>query len=77
MRNEELNNLYNSPNFIRLIKSRKMNWAKSVERYGENRGAYKSWVGRPEQTELMEDTGEDEMMLKWIVMIFGEVHELV
>jgi hypothetical protein len=34
---EELDDLYNSPNIIRVIKSRKIIWAKPVARYGENR----------------------------------------
>jgi hypothetical protein len=32
LHNEELNDLYSSPNFIRVIKSRKMRWAGLVER---------------------------------------------
>jgi hypothetical protein len=46
--NEELNDLYSSPNTIRVIKSRTMRWAGHVARMGEERGAYRILVGRPE-----------------------------
>jgi hypothetical protein len=37
LRNEELNDLYSSPNNVRVIKSRKMWWAGHVARMGEGR----------------------------------------
>jgi hypothetical protein len=48
LHNEELDNLYSSPNIIRVIKSRRMWWAENVARMGEGRAAYRSLVGRPE-----------------------------
>ena len=36
--NEELNDLYSSPNIVRVIKSRRMRWAGYVARMGEERG---------------------------------------
>jgi hypothetical protein len=48
LHNEELHNLYSSPNTIRMIKSRKMRWAEHVGRMGETRNAYRILVGRPE-----------------------------
>jgi hypothetical protein len=48
LHNEELNDLYSSPNIIRVIKSRRMRWAGHVARMGEGRGAYRVLVGRPE-----------------------------
>jgi hypothetical protein len=42
--NEELNNLYSSPNKIRMIKSKRMLWARHVARMGEKR----ILVGKPE-----------------------------
>jgi len=36
--NEELNDLYSSPNIVRVIKSRCMRWAGHVARMGERRG---------------------------------------
>ena len=38
LRNKELNDLYSSPNIVRVIKSRKMRWAAHVARMGEERG---------------------------------------
>jgi hypothetical protein len=38
--NEELSDLYSSPNIIRVIKSRRMRWAVHVARMGERKGAY-------------------------------------
>jgi hypothetical protein len=48
LHNEELNDLYSSPNIIRVIKSRRMRWAGHVARMGEGRGAYMILVGRSE-----------------------------
>jgi hypothetical protein len=45
---EELNDLYSSPNIIRVIKLRRMRWEGHVARMGEGRGAYRVLVGRPE-----------------------------
>jgi len=46
--NEELNDLYPSPNIVRVIKSRRMRWAGHVARMGEERGVYRVLVGKPE-----------------------------
>jgi hypothetical protein len=48
LHNEELNDLYSSPNIIQVIKSRRMRWAGYVARMGEKRGGYRILVGRPE-----------------------------
>jgi hypothetical protein len=48
LHNEELNDLYSSPNIIRVIKSRRMRWTRHVARMGEKTGAYRILVGRPE-----------------------------
>jgi hypothetical protein len=48
LHNEELNNLYSSPNIIQVIKSRRMRWAGHVACMGEGRGAYRILVGRTE-----------------------------
>jgi hypothetical protein len=47
LHNEELNDLYSSPN-IRVIKSRRMMWAGHVALTGEGSGAHSILVGRPE-----------------------------
>ena len=46
--NEELNDLYCSPNIVRVIKSRRMRWAGHVARMEEGRGVHKVLVGKPE-----------------------------
>jgi len=48
LHNEELNDLYCSPNIFRVIKSRRMRWAGPVARMGERRGVYRVLVGKPE-----------------------------
>ena len=40
--------LYSSPNIVRVIKSRRMRWAGHVARMGEERGAYRVLVGKPD-----------------------------
>jgi len=45
---EELNDLYCSPNFVGVIKSRRMRWAGNVARMGERRGIYRVLVGKRE-----------------------------
>ena len=47
LHNEELNDLYSSPNIVRVIKSRRMRWAGHVARMGEKRGCI-GLVGKPE-----------------------------
>ena len=45
---EELNDLYCSPNIVRVIKLKRMRWAGHVARMGEERGVYRVLVGNPE-----------------------------
>jgi hypothetical protein len=47
LHNEELRNLYSSPNIIKQVKSRIMKWARHVARMGEERKLYKVLVGKP------------------------------
>jgi hypothetical protein len=47
MHNEELHNLYSSPNIIRMIKSR-MRWSGNVASTEENGSAYRFLVGKSE-----------------------------
>jgi hypothetical protein len=46
--NEELNNLYISPNIVRVIKLRRIRFGGNVARMVELRSAYKILVGKPE-----------------------------
>jgi hypothetical protein len=48
MRNEELNDLYSSSYIVRVIKLRRMRWAGQVACMGEERGAYRVLVEKPE-----------------------------
>ena len=48
LHNEELHDLYSSPNIVRVIKSRRMRWAGHVARMGEERGVYSVLVRKPE-----------------------------
>ena len=48
LHNEELNDLYSSPNIVRVIKSRRIRWAGHLARMGEGRGMYRVLVGKPE-----------------------------
>jgi hypothetical protein len=48
LHNDELHDLYSSPNFVRVIKSRRMRWAGHVARMGERRCVCRVLVGRPE-----------------------------
>ena len=48
LRNEELNDLYCSPNTVRVIKSKGMRWAEYVARMGERRDEYRILVGKSE-----------------------------
>jgi hypothetical protein len=48
MHNEELHNLYSSPNIVRMIKSRMVRWARHVARMEELRYSYKVLVKKTE-----------------------------
>ena len=47
LHNEELNDLYCSPNIVRVITSRRMRWVGHVARMGERRRVYRVLVGKP------------------------------
>jgi len=67
LHNEELNNLYSSPNIVRVIKSRRIRWAGHVARIGEERGVYRVLVGKPEGRNHWGDLGVDGwIILRWI-----------
>ena len=67
MHNEELNDLYSSPNIVRVIKSRRMRWAGYVARMGEERGCIGSWWGNRREGDHWGDLGVDGwIILGWI-----------
>jgi hypothetical protein len=49
LHNEELHNLYSSPNIIRVIKLRRMKWAGHAACMGEVRNACSCLIGKPER----------------------------
>jgi hypothetical protein len=48
LHNQELHNLYSSPDIIRQVNSRRMRWAEHVARMGKEKKVYKVLVGKPE-----------------------------
>jgi hypothetical protein len=46
--NEELNDMYCSPNILQVIKWKRMRWAGHVACKGERRGVCRVLVGKPE-----------------------------
>jgi hypothetical protein len=59
LHNEELNDLYSSPNIFRVIKSSIMRWAGHVARMGERRVLYRVLVGKPEGRKHLVDLDVD------------------
>jgi len=57
--NEELNDLYSSPNIVRVIKSRRMRWAGHVARRGQRIGVWRVLVGKHEGKRPPENSGVD------------------
>ena len=67
LHNEELNDLYFSPNIVRVIKSRRIRWAGHVARMGEERGCIGSRWGNRRERDHWGDVGVDGwIILGWI-----------
>jgi hypothetical protein len=49
LHNEDIHNLFSSPNIIRMIKSRRMRWAGHVARMEAKSNACRILVGKPER----------------------------
>jgi hypothetical protein len=47
--NEEINDLYSSPNIVRVIKSKRVRWVGHVAFMGEERDVYRVLVWKPER----------------------------
>ena len=68
LHNEELNDLYCSPSIARVIKWRRMRWARHVTRMEEGRGVHKVLVGKPELKRPLGDQDVDgRIILRWIL----------
>jgi hypothetical protein len=57
LHNEELHNLYSSPDIIRQVKSRRMRWAGHVACMGEERKRTRFWWESPKERDHWEDQG--------------------
>ena len=71
LHNEELNDLYSSPNIVRVIKSGRMRWAAHVARMGEERRVYRVLVGKPEGKRLL-----GRLRRRWVDNIGMDLQEV-
>jgi len=67
----KLNDLYSSPNVVRVIKSRRMRWAGHVARMGEEREVYRFLVGKPEGRRSLRRPRR-----RWVVNIRMDLQEV-
>jgi len=67
LHNEEIKNLYSSPNIFQVIKSKRMRWAGHVARMGKGE-AYKGfWWGSLRGRDHLGDPGVDgRIILRWV-----------
>ena len=70
LHNEELNDLYSSPNIVGVIKSR-TRWAGHVARMGEERGVYRISVGKSEGKRPL-----GRPRRRWVDNIRMDLHEV-
>jgi hypothetical protein len=62
----ELNDLYCSPNIVRVIKSRRVRWAGHVARRGRGEAYTGFWWGNLRERDHLEDPDTDGRILRWI-----------
>jgi hypothetical protein len=76
---EEFNDLYSSPNIIRMIKSRRMRWTGHVTLMGGGRVHRGFQWGNLRERSHLEDPGIDGRMLGWIfrTLVVGAWTELI
>ena len=59
--------MYSLPNIVRVVKSRRMRWARHVAGMGEGRVVHRVLVGRPEGKNHWGDPDVDgRIILRWI-----------
>jgi len=67
LQNEELRDLYSLPNIVRVVKSRRMRWARHVARMGEGRGVHRVLVGNLRERDQWGVPDMDgKIILRWI-----------
>ena len=72
LHNEELNDLYSSPNIVRVIKSVRIRWAGHVACMGRREMCTGFWWGNLSERDHLEDPGVDgRIMLRWILRKLG------
>jgi hypothetical protein len=75
--NDELHDLYSSPNIVRMIKSRRMRWAGHVARMGAGEVFTGFWLGGPKVRDHWEDLGVGgRIILRWTLGIRDRWGEL-
>ena len=66
LHNEELNNLYSSPNIVRVMKSRRMRWAGMQRVWGREEVRTEFWLGNLREGDHWGDPGLDgRIILGW------------
>ena len=64
LHNEELNDLYYSPNIVRVITSRTVRWAEHLAPKVVSRDVHRVLVDKPAGKDHLEDTGADGRIYK-------------
>jgi hypothetical protein len=74
LHNEELSDLYFLPNIMRVVKSRRMRWARHVARMRRGEVCTGFWFGNPRERDHWRDPDVDgRIILRWIFRKWEEV----
>ena len=77
LHNEELNDLYCSPNIVWVIKSRRMRWAGHVARMGRGEAYTAFWWGGLKESDHFEPGVDGRIIIRWIFREWDGGHGLV